>query len=164
MDSIGWISNVKCQMSNFICHMSYIICQISNVKCQMPNVNKVKLMSERTSEAPLVISLVVVQDIIFPGKLLQDSQATSAMHQAPPWAPHWPLVQVDQISPCRTRWGPPLPPLHLLTTRRNFFQKRVWQPATIGKKRIHDPIWGERFYFNGKSYIFSVSDPRLLFW
>ena len=42
------ISNFKCQMSNIICHMS-------NVKNQMSDVNKVKLLSERTSGVPPVI-------------------------------------------------------------------------------------------------------------
>ena len=35
--------------------MSYVKCQMSNVICQMSNVNKVKLLSERTSGVPLVI-------------------------------------------------------------------------------------------------------------
>ena len=53
---------VEYQMSNVISHMSIIKCQKSNVKnqmsnviCQMPNVNKVKLLSERTSGVPPVI-------------------------------------------------------------------------------------------------------------
>ena len=49
--SIGPL-NVKCQLSN-------VICQISNVKNQMCNVNKVKLLSERTSGVPPVIFQLV---------------------------------------------------------------------------------------------------------
>ena len=58
---VHWL-NVKCHMSYVICHksnvkckMQNVKCQKSDVKCQMPEVNKVKLLSERTSGAPPVI-------------------------------------------------------------------------------------------------------------
>ena len=48
--SIGWMSNVMCQKSN-------VKRKTSKFKCQMPKVNKVKILSERTSVAPPGISL-----------------------------------------------------------------------------------------------------------
>ena len=39
--------------------MSNVKCQMSKIKCQMPHVNKVKLLSERTSGNPPVIFLLV---------------------------------------------------------------------------------------------------------
>ena len=43
--------NVECQMANFECRMS-------NVECQMSNVNKVNLLSERTSGVPPVFFFI----------------------------------------------------------------------------------------------------------
>ena len=59
---VHWSIGLLVQLLNVKCQMSYVIYQMSNnkykmskIKCQMPKVNKVKLLSERTSGAPPVI-------------------------------------------------------------------------------------------------------------
>ena len=49
------MSNVENQMSKIKCQKSNVKNQMSKIKCQMTNVNKIKLLSERTSGAPPVI-------------------------------------------------------------------------------------------------------------
>ena len=51
---------VECQMSNVIYQMSNNKYKMSKIKCQMPKVNKVELLSERTSGAPPVIVIFAI--------------------------------------------------------------------------------------------------------